>query len=119
MDEDVSPEERKYVEIYEQVSHEIQEKKDPQQIVRELMEEGYNEQDARQWVEAVAGQLRSKMVQRSLLVLIPGIAMLLIGLVLRIAAINNYVDTSFFDSWLMFSGAVLSIWGLASWARYR
>jgi uncharacterized protein YoaH (UPF0181 family) len=121
MNDNLSPEERKYVEVYEQVSHEIQQKKDPEQIVRELMAEGYEEKDAAQWVTSVSAQIRNRMVQRSLFVLIPGVVMLLTGLVFRVAILTTgiFFGSTVFETWLIVFGAVLSVWGLCSWAKYR
>lgn len=118
MNDNLTPEDRKYVEVYEQVSHEIQQKKDPEQIVRELMDVGYSERDAVQWVTAVASQLHTRMAQRSLFILIPGIIMLFSGMALRIASLYGILSIGF-EPWLIFVGAVLSIWGLASWSKYK
>jgi len=117
MDDNLSPEDRKYVEVYEQVSHEIQQKKDPEQIIRELMAEGYTEKDAVQWVTAVSSQLHSRMAQRSLLILVPGAIMLFAGMAFRIASLYGILSIGF-EPWLLFVGSVLTIWGLVSWAKY-
>jgi hypothetical protein len=120
MSDDISPEERKYIQVYERVSHELQEKKDRAAIVRELMAEGYPEPDAMHWVAAVASQLRSRMVQRSLFALVPGVILLLLGVAFHIALLSGWM---YFDpamaTFMLVVGAILSIWGVSSFAAYR
>lgn len=122
MDDDInnlSPQERKYVEVYDQVSHEILQNKDPELIVRELMAEGYSEKDATQWVAAVSNRLHDRTSRRSIYALLSGICLIVIGLVLRL---DNFGYTLAFGAtiappFLLATGVVLFFWGLASWAQ--
>ena len=121
MDDDITPEDVRYVKIYEHVSHEIMQKRDPVQIVQELKAEGFEENDAIQWVVAVASQVRSRMLQRSLFAMIPGLMLLVLGIVLRIENYNATLayGAPIFETLLILSGAVLCLWGMAAWSKYR
>jgi hypothetical protein len=110
IENNLSDQERKYVEIYEHISHEVGEKRSPELIVRELMQEGYTEADARQWVRGVTGELRQRMFWRSAFLIVPGLILVVLGFVL--------LGTASFGIFLPGLGIVLLLWGLVIAAKY-
>jgi hypothetical protein len=115
----LSPQERKYVEVYDQVSHEILQNKDPEAIVRELVAEGYNEKEAALWVVAVGSRLRDRTARRSIYAMLTGVCLVIIALVLRIEDYGSSLafGATFTPLFLLVIGVVFFFWGLTSWAQ--
>jgi hypothetical protein len=112
MDRELDPEERQYKEVYEAVSHDVLSKRDPAATMRDLMQEGYSEREAAEWIEAVRHQVLRQGTTRSIAGILAGIFILVSGVALWLVNVN---PISFL---LMMFGAMLTMVALVVWARY-
>jgi hypothetical protein len=80
--------------------------------MRDLMEEGYSEREAAQWIDAVRHEVLRQGTTRSIAGILAGIFILVSGLGLWIV---NVTPISFL---MMMLGAMMTLGALAAWARY-